>query len=393
MGTWGPKLYQDDLANDIKIEYEELLKQGKSNEESIELIYKIYRDEIEDSDEMPIFWMALADVLCDNGNLTSFVKEKALKEIELGENLKKWEIESNKDMYIERKQELEKLKRKLEEYKETDKTNILIKSTVKQKSIGKEWKIGDTYAYKIKSLEYEGQYLIFRKIDDYRNNKKYQSAIIYVQITSNKQLPKTATEINELEYIIISNEGNVRHQYRMILTDIPKQKSSELIYLGNYLNIKTPKDEYIENTKFNIQGQLFINIWELSFKNIENLINVIKRLGTNKNPIYYKIDPKNISDSHIRFLMRVKYYKEILKIEPPKDAIVKNDPLLYISLVDSLMIGGIVENPVGTVTKEVKEVAIKKINELRTIISSSNDNDKGERINILNILEEKIKKY
>ena len=25
MGTWGPKLYEDDLAEDIKNEYEELL--------------------------------------------------------------------------------------------------------------------------------------------------------------------------------------------------------------------------------------------------------------------------------------------------------------------------------------------------------------------------------
>ena len=141
------------------------------------------------------------------------------------------------------------------------------------------------------------------------------------------------------------------------------------------MNIKPPRDEYIEDTKFNIQGQLFLNIWEHSLKNIESLINVINRLGTNKNPVYYEVDPKNISDSHIRFLMRVKFYKESLKIESPKDAIVKDDPLLYISLVDSLMIGGFVKNPVGLINEEVKQETYKRISQLKNIINSSNAQD------------------
>ena len=39
MGTWGPKLYEDDLAEDIKNEYEELLEKGKNNRDAIEDIY------------------------------------------------------------------------------------------------------------------------------------------------------------------------------------------------------------------------------------------------------------------------------------------------------------------------------------------------------------------
>ena len=111
MGTWGPKLYEDDLAEDIKNEYEELLEKGKNNKEAIEDIYQIYKEEIEDSEEKSVFWMVLADILYKNKNLTEFVKEKALKEIELGENLERWKNEASEEDYIIRKKEIEKLKK------------------------------------------------------------------------------------------------------------------------------------------------------------------------------------------------------------------------------------------------------------------------------------------
>ena len=103
MGTWGPKLYEDDLAEDIKNEYEELLEKGRNNKESIEDIYQIYKEEIEDSEEKSVFWMVLADILYKHKNLTEFVKEKALKEIELGENLERWKNEASEEDYIIRK--------------------------------------------------------------------------------------------------------------------------------------------------------------------------------------------------------------------------------------------------------------------------------------------------
>lgn len=389
MGIWGAKLYENDMANDIKIDYEELIEEGKTNEEILNTLYSIYKEEIEDYDEKSVFWMVLADILCEHNNLTDFVKEKALKEIENGENLKIWKEEASKEDYTKRKKEIEKLRKKLIEYKKEEK-NVLKKTkkiTKRETNKNNEWNIGDTYAYKIKNKKYKDQYLILRKIDNYEYGSiiRYQSAIIYVQITSNKRLPKNEEELNNLEYIITCNEGNVRHQYRMKISTLPRKETDELIYLGNFKNIEAPKDEYIEEIK--------INMWGHSFKDIEFLLDKLERIGTNRKPIYYEVDPKNISDSHIRFLMRVKYYKELLEIEPPKDAIVKNDPLLFISLVDSLMIGGFVKNPVGIVTEEVKQESYKRINELRNIIKHSKCNNKEEKFNKLNELEKKIRNY
>lgn len=256
---------------------------------------------------------------------------------------------------------------------------------------GCDWKIGDTYAYKIKKsiskdINLIERYLIFRKVDDDKYNNAYEKPIVYVQITNDSKLPKTKDEIEKLQYIITVNEGNVRHQYRMKLDNVPRiGKNNELIYLGNYINVITPNDEYIQKEK--------ISIWSCSLKENNYILDKLKRLGTNKHPIYYETDPKNISDSHIRFLMRVQYYKDILKINPLDKGIVKNDPLLYISLVDSLMIGGFVKNPVGFVNEEIKQETYKRIQELKNIINSSNDEDKEKRIQVLSQFEKKVKEY
>lgn len=388
MGTWGPKLYEDDLAEDIKNEYEELLEKGKNNKEAIEDICQIYKEEIEDSDEKSVFWMVLADILYKHKNLTEFVKEKALKEIELGKNLERWKNEGSEEDYIIRKKEIEKLRKKLVSYQDCKKKDVAKNKSGKKTANNNilEWKIGDTYAYKIQDSRFEGQYFILRKVQDciYNNNTRYQSAIIYVQITSDKKIPENKEEISKLEYIIIGNEGNVKHEYRMQLYQIPRRKNEQLIYVGNFKNVIMPKDEYIETEQ--------LNIWLHSFKDIEYLVTNIKDLGTNNNPIYYEVDPKNISDSHIRFLMKVKYYKEKLNIIPSEKAMVKDNALLYISLVDSLMIGGFVKNPVGMKVKDMKVEAYNRIKELEKIVNEQNETQekKNERINILEDLRKRI---
>ena len=91
--------------------------------------------------------------------------------------------------------------------------------------------------------------------------------------------------------------------------------------------------------------------------------------------------------------MKVEYYKNILRINPADKAIVKNDPLLYISLVDSLMIGGFVKNPVGFVNEEIKQETYKRIKELKNIINASHDEDKEKRIQVLDEFEKKVKEY
>ena len=377
MGTWGPKLYEDDVAQDIKETYEELVKTEKDNEKIIKEICSIFKEEIEDQDERAIFWMVLADLLYKQKRLTKYVKEKALEEIERGENLERWKDEASKEDYMVRKKEIDILKEKLEKYEENKPKNYKYE----------EWKIGDVFAYKIKEPKrFVGQYLIIRKAKNSTEfaNTRYQSAEVYVQITKSKELPKNREEIEKLDYIVMANMGNIKYKYKIILYQIPRKPSEEFIYLGNYTDFKVLENEYDNICK-----------WSVSPQNIKYIIERLESLGTNKKPKYKNIDPIYMDDSHIRFLMKVRYYEKELDIIPPEKAIVKDDPLLYIALVDSLMIRGFVRNPVGLSVKDMEEEANKRIDKLEKIIIAQNETHEKQqkKINILEDLRKRIAEY
>ena len=82
MGAWGVKLYQNDLAEDIKYEYTEYLREGKTNEEATEELILKYEGMLEDIDDGPNFWFVLADQQWKIGRLLPYVKEQALNWIE-----------------------------------------------------------------------------------------------------------------------------------------------------------------------------------------------------------------------------------------------------------------------------------------------------------------------
>ena len=139
-----------------------------------------------------------------------------------------------------------------------------------------------------------------------------------------------------------------------------------------------------------------INLWLESLKNIEYLITNIKAFGTNRNPIYKEPIPENIDDGYIRFLMKSRYYEENLDITPPENAIVKDNALLYISLVDSLMIGGfVIKNRVGLKVKDMKQEAYKRIEELKNVIMEQKveQKEKDRRIQILEDLRKRIEDF
>ena len=82
MGTWGPKLYQNDLAEEIRDYYKDQLYQGKKGEKITQDLLKQYQYVISDTDDAPVFWFALADTQWNFGRLEDMVKEQALKQLQ-----------------------------------------------------------------------------------------------------------------------------------------------------------------------------------------------------------------------------------------------------------------------------------------------------------------------
>jgi len=108
---WGPKLYDIDQA----YEYKEYFKQVYSEEKTVDTmcgeLESIALEETKYNDERTIFWMVIADNFLKKGMMNQRLKELALRCINF--NLKLWEPHED---YKEREKELNKLKKRLEEY-------------------------------------------------------------------------------------------------------------------------------------------------------------------------------------------------------------------------------------------------------------------------------------
>ncbi len=56
----GPALYSDDLAADVRSDFRALIGEGYSVAAAVEKLIKEYASALDDPDEAPVFWLALA---------------------------------------------------------------------------------------------------------------------------------------------------------------------------------------------------------------------------------------------------------------------------------------------------------------------------------------------
>lgn len=244
MGAWGTGLYSDDIAQDVKFLYKELLMVGLSNEEATQKLIKDSQWLIKDMYDGPVFWFVLADTQWKLGRLLPEVKEKAVKYIQDGEHLKIWS-EENPKLGLKRKEVLDKLVNQLNSpMPETKKISTY-------KYYRNDWKLGDTHAYQLngdfaKENGLDGRYIIIHKIGDHDFNKgmdKDVFPIVYMKITPDTNLPKNFNEIEACDYIRIDrNFDDKKFEYRSFLWETSNRFYNHLIYLGNY-SITPPNDE------------------------------------------------------------------------------------------------------------------------------------------------------
>lgn len=247
MACWGPKLYQDDIAQEVRNQYKDQLKRGVSNEDITNKLIAIYQNLLDDIDDAPIFWFALADTQWELGRLLPNVKLNAIKWLTNDFNLKKWELESPKNVTI-RKEVLKNLLKKLQSPMPGE------KKITKYNLYRCNWKIGDAFAYKFESdlakeKALNSYFLIIQKIDEYVWWPGHIVPIVYWRVS--RQLPYTKQDIDNSEYIINSNYDGVTYRRTMITTSsriIPKK----LIKLGNFTNLILPENEVIRQEKISI---------------------------------------------------------------------------------------------------------------------------------------------
>ena len=257
MGAWGTGLYQDDTTCDVKEEYLNLLKIGTEPEEAMEEMIINWEDCIEDVEEGPLFWFALAETQWRYGLLDKKVKEIALQYIEEGIDLERWE--EDQKLYTKRKTELEKLKEKLES--EQPKGKKIPKMTFQRAN----WKIGDIILYQI----------LNEKLKDHKWYKKY--VLLKMAGTRKSNIGSLPREIYYNEYDLLSLYNWIGDKE----IDIEKIDELKIIFL---------EEENVYEPIVTIVGDYFLEKKDLKKINAKVIKNDMKNLYTEevrkKYPIY-----------------------------------------------------------------------------------------------------------
>lgn len=111
MGAWGPKIFEDDTACDLREEFAELLAEGRTPEDATCELERRYEPETDEIDIEPVFWIALAATQHDWGRLEPQVRNKAVAIIDSGRDLERF-FEDAK-IREKRRKVLDELKAKL----------------------------------------------------------------------------------------------------------------------------------------------------------------------------------------------------------------------------------------------------------------------------------------
>ena len=265
MGAWGTGLYSNDTASDIRFVYVDHLRRGKTNEEAVKLLLEKNEDWLDDVEEAPLFWYALADTQWNYGRLLPEVKEKALYYLSQDDELERWR-EAGEDKLKKWLNTLENLKAKLLTEQPPE------KKVSKYRLYKCTWNVGDIFAYRFtsdysKEKGFFGKYAYFKKVSEtdwwpghivpiVQMFKVISDEVLSVdEILKYEILPANMTRLglkNFPHHKIGYNVGIIKESERAI----PKEN---LIFLGNDDRAKpSPEekfysDQYVgwESSKYN----------------------------------------------------------------------------------------------------------------------------------------------
>lgn len=112
MGTWDTGIFDDDIAMDVRAEFDDAIEEGMTVKRATKLVLESFQDVLEDDDEAPIVYLALAALQLEKGSVQVNIKKKVLKIIESREGLDRWK-EVGGEVYNNRLNVLDELKNRL----------------------------------------------------------------------------------------------------------------------------------------------------------------------------------------------------------------------------------------------------------------------------------------
>lgn len=108
MGVWGLDIYDDDLAMDIKREFEEYLEQGMDENEALEEVIFNNDSLLEEVEECGTFILVLGVLLKEN-QITNSKIDKLLRELKNNKEYWNYVRDNSNDLYESRMDLLKEL--------------------------------------------------------------------------------------------------------------------------------------------------------------------------------------------------------------------------------------------------------------------------------------------
>ena len=90
MGTWGYGIFENDIAVDVRLMFEDEIDGGSGVEEATKHVLAECVDYLEDMDDSVQAWLALAALQLEQGSVQDPIRKKALEVIEQGADLERW---------------------------------------------------------------------------------------------------------------------------------------------------------------------------------------------------------------------------------------------------------------------------------------------------------------
>ena len=97
MGAWGTAIFSDDVAADVRDLFTDYVADGMDPKEATDRAIAESLKDAEDDDEI-VVWLALAATQWKIGRLIATVRDRAIKIIDSGEDLKRWNESSKSDI-------------------------------------------------------------------------------------------------------------------------------------------------------------------------------------------------------------------------------------------------------------------------------------------------------
>lgn len=166
MGAWGPAIFSDDTACDVRDAYRDSIGEGIEGTEATRRLLAEW--DTDDMDQGPVVWLALAATQWRLGRLEDAVRDQALRVIEDNANLPAWM--HNPKQLRQRERVLATLKEQLLSPQPPPKR---VRKPFREQTL---FAVGDVVSYRLAS----GNYALLHVAEHYRANKHDIDPIVEV---------------------------------------------------------------------------------------------------------------------------------------------------------------------------------------------------------------------